>query len=352
MVTGSSKAARLAAPGRQVCLADRLRELFLRAELTAGVSVIAVFAFFAIAAGDHGFLSFVGTKNYLQVAAGIGIVATPITLLLVAGEFDLSVGTMTAAAGIVVAYPISFLGWPIWASMSAGLVAAAIVGTANGVLVVRFGIPSFLVTLGMMFFLRGVTLGLTLMLTGATQIFRLKALRAHDPMLPLFAGSVFGLPVALFWWLGMTAVAAHILTNTRYGNWIYASGGDPDAAAKMGIPVGPLKVALYVATAMSAVIVAMLEMFYVDLADVTQGLGKEFEAITSAVVGGAAITGGFGSPIGTALGALMFSMISQGFFYTDINDNWFYAFVGAMLILAVIVNGYTRGIAARRTLAK
>ena len=333
-------------------IGGRLWALVLRPELTAFVSVVAVFAFFTIAAGDHGFLSFVGTKNYLQVAAGIGIIATPITLLLVAGEFDLSVGTMIAAAEIVVAYPISFLGWPIWAAMCAGLVVAAMVGAVNGLLVVRLGIPSFLATLGMMFFLRGITLGLTLLATGATQIFRLKALRAHDPLLPLFTGTLFGLPVALFWWLGLAAVAAHVLTNTRYGNWIYASGGDRDAAAKMGVPVARLKIALYVVTAMSGVIVAMLEMFYVDLADVTQGLGKEFEAITAAVVGGAAITGGLGSPVGTALGTLMLGMISQGFFYTDINDNWFYAFVGAVLILAVVVNDHTRRLAMRRALPK
>jgi simple sugar transport system permease protein len=330
-------------------VAGRVRALLLRPELTALVSLVVVFAFFALTAGNQGFLTFVGTKNYLQVAAGIGIVASPITLLLVAGEFDLSIGTMIAAAGVVVAYPISFLGWPIWAATCAGLAAAAIIGAINGVLVVRLGIPSFLATLGMMFFLRGVTLGLTLFVTGATQIFRLKAPRLHDPFLPAFAGTVFGLPVALFWWLGLAAIAAYVLTNTRYGNWIYASGGDREAAVKMGVPVARLKIALYVLTAMSGVVVAMLEMFYVDVADVTQGLGKEFEAITAAVVGGAAITGGLGSPIGTALGALMLAMISQGFFYTDINDNWFYAFVGAMLITAVLVNGYTRKLALRNT---
>jgi simple sugar transport system permease protein len=138
------------------------------------------------------------------------------------------------------------------------------------------------------------------------------------------------------------AAAAYILANTRYGNWIYASGGDRDAAVKMGIPVGRLKVALYILTAMSAVVVGMVEMFYVDITDVTQGLGKEFEAITAAVVGGAAISGGIGSPIGTALGTLMFGMISQGFFYTDINDNWYYAFVGGMLVVVVTINSYTR----------
>jgi simple sugar transport system permease protein len=86
----------------------------------------------------------------------------------------------------------------------------------------------------------------------------------------------------------------------------------------------------------------MLNMFYVDVADVGQGLGKEFEAITAAVVGGTAITGGLGSPIGTAIGALMFGMISQGFFYTEINDSWYYAVMGGMLLIAVVINTLTR----------
>ncbi len=329
-----------------------IRALFLRPELTAFVGVVVVFAFFALTAGNYGFLSFTGTKNYLQVAAEIGIIATPVTLLLVAGEFDLSVGTMIAAAGIAVAYPISFLHWPLWASICSGLAVATLVGSVNGLLVVRLGMPSFLATLGMMFFLRGATLGITLLVTGATQIFRLKEDLAGDLLLPFFSGTRLGLPVAIYWWLLFVAVAAYVLANTRYGNWIYASGGDRDAAVKMGIPVGRLKVALYVATAMSAVVVAMVEMFYVDMTDVTQGLGKEFEAITAAVVGGAAISGGLGSPIGTAFGTLMFGMISQGFFYTDINDNWYYAFVGVMLIGAVTINSYTRRLALRQGRSK
>jgi simple sugar transport system permease protein len=190
------------------------------------------------------------------------------------------------------------------------------------------------------------------MATGATQIFRLKQSLAGDPLLPFFSGTPLGLPVAIYWWLASVAIAAYILANTRYGNWIYASGGDREAAVKMGIPVGRLKVTLYILTAASAVVVAMVEMFYVDITDVTQGLGKEFEAITAAVVGGAAISGGIGSPIGTALGTLMFGMISQGFFYTDINDNWYYAFVGAMLVAVVTINSYTRRAAMRQARPK
>lgn len=327
--------------------ANILRQLLVRPELTALVSTIAVFVFFAIAAGNAGFLTQVGTKNYLQVAAMIGIVGTPITLLLVAGEFDLSVGTMIGAAGVVVAYPIVAFGWPLWAAMGLGFAFAALIGAVNGLVVVRLAIPSFLVTLGMMFVLRGLGLAVSLIVAGTTQVYGLKAKLAGDFLYPLFVGNPLGLPVAFYWWIGLALLAAHILGNTRFGNWILASGGDADAAAKMGVPVHRVKVTLYVLTAMSAVIVAMLNMFYVDMADVAQGLGKEFEGITAAVVGGTAITGGIGSPLGTAIGALMFGMISQGFFYTDINDSWFYAIVGGMLLFAVVINTLTQRAAMR-----
>jgi simple sugar transport system permease protein len=320
----------------------RLRAALLRPELTALISTIAVFAFFAISAGSAGFLTFTGVRNFLQVAAIIGIVATPLTLLMVAGEFDLSVGVMIGTAGIAVAFPVVHLGWPLWGGIVSGLAVATIVGTINGIFVTQVRIPSFLVTLGMMFVLRGVTLAGTLLLAGTTQIFGIKSKLAGDPLLPLFSGDLAGLPVAIYWWLGLTVLAAYVLDNTKQGNWILASGGDADAAYKMGVPVSAVKIGLYIVTACSAVIVAMLNMFYVDMADVAQGLGKEFEAITAAVVGGTAITGGLGSPYGTALGALMFGMMSQGFFYTEINDSWFYAVVGGMLLIAVTVNTYTR----------
>ena len=327
---------------------QRLRAIILRPELTALVSTVAVFAFFAINAGDQGFLTFTGTRNYLQVAAEIGIIASPITLLLVAGEFDLSVGTMVGAAGIAVAYPIVHLGWPLWAALLSGFVLAAIVGCANGLLIVRLGIPSFLATLGMMFFLRGLTLAVTLLLTGTTQIYQLKDSLRGDPLLPVFAGTIRGMPVSIFWWLGLVLLCAYLLSRTRFGNWIYASGGDRDAAIKMGVPVETLKICLYVATASAAVLVAVVNMLFADMAEVAQGVGKEFEAIVAAVVGGAATTGGLGSPIGTAIGTLMFGMISQGFFYTNINDNWFYSFVGAVLVLAVVANKYARDVAMRQ----
>jgi simple sugar transport system permease protein len=120
----------------------------------------------------------------------------------------------------------------------------------------------------------------------------------------------------------------------------------------MGVPVSLVKACLFVYVSVSAVIVAADNMFYVDMADVAQGLGKEFEGITAAVIGGGATSGGFGSPIGTVLGALILRMISQGFFYTNINDNWYYSFVGAVLVIAVIVNKYARDAAMRRKIRR
>lgn len=324
-----------------------MASILLRPEITALASTIAVFLFFAILAGDQGFLTFDGTKNYLQVAALIGIIAAPVTLLLIAGEFDLSVGIMIGASGILIAYPVTALHWPLWAAVGLSVVAALAVGFINGFIVVRLGIPSFLVTLGMMFMLRGVSLAGTLEVAGTTQIFGLKKALAGDWLYLLFSVRIFGLPISIFWWLAVSCLAAYVLTNTRAGNWIYAAGGDRDASEKMGVPVAKVKIALFMLTSVSAVMVAMLNMFYVDIAEAQQGLGREFEAITAAVVGGTAITGGFGSPLGTICGALIFGMINQGFFYTNINNSWFYSVVGATLLAAVVINSYTRRAALR-----
>lgn len=319
----------------------------MRPELTAVAGTLLVFLFFAFDAGDSGFLTFLGTRNYLEVAAQIGIIVIPVTLLLIAGEFDLSVGVVIGLTGIVVAYSIETFGLPLAGGLLVGFAVAVLIGLINGLIVVRLGIPSFLVTLAMMFIIKGGGLAVTYKLVGTSQIFSMKSHLEGDPLLPLFSGTIFGFNISLAWWIVLTLVAAYVLERTKFGNWVFACGGDRDAAMKMGVPVGRVKVTLYVLTAMSSVIVSVLAMMVVDQADVAQGQGKEFEAVTAAVIGGAAITGGFGSPIGSFIGALMFGMVSQGFFYTDIDDNWFFAFVGALLLLAVVINKFVREAAMR-----
>lgn len=334
-------------PTRSHVRKSALRSTLLRPETTAIIGTIIVFLFFAWNAGDNGFLSPLGTRNYLEIAANIGILAVPITLLLIAGEFDLSVGVMIGAASIVVAYPIVYWGWPLGAALLVGSLFCIVVGSLNGLLVVRLGIPSFLVTLASMFIVKGAGLALTLLFVDSTQIFRVRSSLEGDWLLPLFSGTLFGMNISLAWWIVLTLVAAYVLSNTRFGNWIYASGGDREAAVKMGVPVARVKIVLYILVALASMLVGVLSMIHVDQANVVQGQGKEFEAAAAAVIGGAAITGGYGSPIGAFFGALLFGIVSQGFFYTDISDHWFYAFVGIVLLLAVAVNSAVRRRAAQ-----
>jgi simple sugar transport system permease protein len=327
---------------------EAIRAAMLRPELTAVVGAVAVFLYFAFTAGGTGFLSSVGTRNYLSVAAEVGIIATPITLLLIAGEFDLSVGAMMGTGGVLFAYAAVYWEWGVLLSFAFAMAGACLVGLINGLFVTKTNIPSFIITLAMMFILSGVTVAETNSLTGAPQISGIAAHLKGDPLLPLLNGHVLGLPASIYWWLGLTVAAAFALDRMRSGNWIYASGGNREAAVKTGVPVHRVKIVLFMATAAGAALAGILVIFVADLASISAGTGKEFQAAVAAVIGGALITGGYGSPIGTAFGALIFGMVNQGFFYTSIDDNWFATFVGAMLLIAVMINGYTRRLSMKR----
>jgi simple sugar transport system permease protein len=301
-----------------------------------------VFAFFAVIAGDEGFLTKNGAINYLEVAAQVGILAATVTLLMIAGEFDLSVGSMIGAAGVLLALPVTELGWPLWLALVFTFSAAALIGLINGLLVVRTGMPAFIVTLAALFILRGVTIGVTGLVTDSTQVVGVRESLEGDALLPLFANEVGGLPVSIFWWLALTIVAAWVLAQTRFGNWTFAAGGDAAAARSAGVPVGRVKVMLFCGTAVSAALVGVLVVLGTGSADVLGGELKEFEAITAAVIGGTLLTGGYGSVVGAAVGALIFGMVSQGIFFTGVAADWFQAVLGAMLLGAVLVNQLAR----------
>jgi simple sugar transport system permease protein len=282
-----------------------------------------------------------GTINYLEVAAELGILATAVTLLAIGGEFDLSIGSMIGAAGIVMGLTVVELGWPLWLCVPLAFAFAGVVGAGNGYLVVRTGLPSFIVTLAGLFVLRGVTIAVTRASTGATQVTGLTDNGPHA-IVSLFAGKVAGVPASVFWWLGLTAVATWVLARTQLGNWIYGTGGDQTAARNMGVPVARVKIILFVLTALAAALVAAIQVLGTNSADVLRGELKEFQAITATVIGGTLLTGGYGSAIGAAFGALIFGMVSQGIFFTGIDADWFQAFLGTMLLLAVLVNHYSR----------
>lgn len=322
---------------------DRLRGLVARPELTALAGAVAVFVFFVLTAGDSGFLTSQGTVNYLEVAAQLGIIAVFVTLLMIAGEFDLSVGSMLGAAGVIVAYSVTELAWPLWAALLFAGCAAALVGFLNGYLVMRTGLPSFIVTLAALFILRGATIAVTRIVTdGSTQVGGVEAATEGDPLRAVLAGELAGVPVSVVWWLALTAGATVVLAKTRFGNWVFGVGGDPEAARKLGVPVARVKISLFVLTAFAAMLVAAIGVLDNGAADVQQGQLKEFQAITAAVIGGTLLTGGYGTAVGTAFGALIFGMVSQGLFFTGVDADWFQAFLGAMLLAAVLVNRYVQ----------
>ena len=322
-----------------------LRRLLTRPELGAVAGAIIVFVFFAVVAGDRGFLTSTGTISYLEVSAQLGIVVIPVALLMIAGEFDLSVGSMIGAAGMLLAIPMAEFGWPLWAALLLAFGVALVVGFLNGYLVVKTGLPSFIVTLATLFALRGATIGFTRLITGRTQV---SGVQAEGSFLgALFAGEVAGIPVSIFWWLGLGALGTWILLRTTFGNWIFGTGGDPVAARNVGVPVNRVKILLFMATAAGATLLATLQVLDAGSADVLRGTLFEFQAIIATVIGGVLLTGGYGSVIGPMFGALIFGMVNQGIFFTGVNTDWFQVFLGAMLLIAVIVNNYIRQRAAR-----
>lgn len=153
---------------------------------------------------------------------------------------------------------------------------------------------------------------------------------------------VQGIPVSILWWIALSAVATWVLLGTRFGNWIFAVGGDANAARNVGVPVAKVKVRLFVMTALAAALFAAIQVLSVGSADTARGLQKEFEAIIAVVIGGTLLTGGYGSAIGAVFGALIFGTVQMGIFYTGIDTDWFKAFMGAMLLAAVLFNDYIR----------
>ncbi len=343
-----------------------LRRIFGRPELGAVAGTILVFIFFAVVARGTGMFSALGVINFLEVSAQLGIIAVAACLLMIGGEFDLSIGSMIGAAGVIIAIPAVQFGWPLWLCILLAFAVACLVGYINGTIVIRTGLPSFIVTLAALFILRGLTIGFTRLITGRTQVSGLRPSIENDWLAPVFTAEVgypvfkwlagmgwivarpdgeplvTGVPMSIVWWVVLTVVASWVLLRTRVGNWIFACGGDANAARNVGVPVSKVKIGLFMFTACAATIFACVQVLDQGSADVLRGVLKEFEAIIAAVIGGTLLTGGYGSAIGASFGALIFGTVRQGIFYTGVNTDWFQVFLGAMLLIAVIFNNFIR----------
>lgn len=315
-------------------------------ELGPLVALVLVWVFFALVAGPP-FRSLEGSAAWLNAAAPLGILAVAVGLLMIGGEFDLSVGSVIGLSGMALMLLTTGAHWPIGAAVVVVLAGAVVIGVVNGLLVVRTGVPSFLVTLGSLFVLRGLTIALSRLFTGRTQLGGLDGVPGYGFWRALLAFDVGRFGGSLLWWLALTIAAAWLLRRTPAGNWIYAAGGAPEAARAAGVPVHRVKMALFAATAACAALVGVMQAVRFTGADALRGEGQEFRAIVAAVIGGTLLTGGYGSAVGIALGALIFGMVQQGIVITGVDADWFQVFLGAMLIAAVLVNDWMR----RRALA-
>jgi len=322
----------------------RLRRVLVRPELGSLVGAIIVLVFFAAQSGV--FRSPAGVANWLDPASTYGIMAVAVALLMIGGEFDLSAGVMTGSIGLVVGILSTKYNWNVWLAILVALIFAIAVGFFNGYLVVRTGLPSFIVTLGSYLMLQGLNLGITKHLTGTVQVTGISASDGFRSAHFLFASAVVidgtHYKISIVWWIAITALATYLLLRTRSGNWIFSVGGDPGAARNVGVPAGRTKVALFVGTSCAAWLVGTMTVLRLTSAQANSGIGNELIFIVAAVIGGCLLTGGFGSAVGASLGALIFGMVSAGIVYVGWDADWFKFFLGAMLLLAVLANRLVR----------
>ncbi|WP_262297984.1 ABC transporter permease [Microvirga sesbaniae] len=351
---------------------ERLREVSLltkimrRPELGALAGLVLVTIFF-LSTADASMFTLAGIMNILSPAAQLGILAIAAALLMIGGEFDLSIGSMVAFTGLVFGAFITLSGWPLLLAIAATLAVAAVLGGLNGQMVIRTRLPSFIVTLAFLFILRGLSLvGLKWATGGSTQMRGIgdqagdglvrelfsgvafegvfSWLAAHDVIakFPNGTPTVTGVPISIVWFVVFALTATWLLLRTRAGNWIFAAGGDANAARNSGVPVDRVKTSLFMLTACAAALVAILTVLDAGSTDARRGFQKEFEAIIAAVIGGCLLTGGYGSAIGAFFGAIIFGMVSIGLTYTRFDSDWFQVFLGAMLLLAVLFNNFIR----------
>ncbi|SDN52108.1 simple sugar transport system permease protein [Ensifer sp. YR511] len=315
--------------------------LFRRPEAGAFLGLFGVFVFFLVF-GSIDFLKPSGAASWLNVAANLGIVAFPIGLLMIAGELDISIGSMIPAGSMTVAIISGYYGLPIWIGIAASLALGVFVGLVNGILVVRTNVPSLIVTLGTLFAVAGLVLGLSVLLTGTTSV-ALKAPGIAKFLFGQFVANTF--QVIIFWWLALTALYVYVVHYSPWGNWIFAMGGDKISARNAGIPTARLTIALFVLSSTSAAFVGMCQAILFNSAQVSAGMSFIFNSIISVVVGGVLLTGGFGSIIGIFFGTITFAVVNQGIYFTSFDRNWSSLIIGVMLLLAVLMNNTFRSMA-------
>lgn len=329
-----------AAPAGRRLLARALTRPSLAALLALAV-VVLVFGLRA-----PGLLTWGGLAAILDTAAILGIGGVGVALLLIAGHFDLSIGAVAVGSALVSALLVENAGWGAWPALLLSLLCALVVGLVNGLLVVSTGMPSFLATLATFLVLEGSTLAGAHRVTGGVSVEGLgsspgwsSATAVFDSTLEIGSGRF---RVSLLWFLGATALAAWVLWRTRFGNAVFATGGARRAARELGVAVRRTTVVLFCLTAVAGWLIGTLGLLRTGGVQVNTGLAREVDLVVVAVIGGCLLSGGYGSPFGAALGALLYGVAREGIVLAGWNREWFEALLGVLLLLALLANGVVR----------
>ncbi|KEO55403.1 ABC transporter permease [Thioclava pacifica] len=299
------------------------------------LSLIGVLLVYVILGGvDLGKL--MGAASWVNYAARIGIVALFVGLLMISGEIDISIGAMIPAGAMTTAIISGYYGMPMIFGVLGALAIGVIVGLFNGYIVTRTTVPSLIVTLGTLVAMQGIVLAGSKLLTGGASV----PLEAPGWAKTIFGDLMFGgsHQVVILWWIGLAVVVWFVMHETKYGNWIFAIGGDKVSARNAGIPVDKITIALFVGTATAASFVGMCNAILFNSAQVSGGMNDIFNIIVSVVVGGVLLTGGFGSIPGVFIGTITFAIVNKGIDFTSIDRNWSNLIIGIMLLIAVGMN--------------
>ncbi|WP_375691792.1 ABC transporter permease [Pseudooceanicola sp. LIPI14-2-Ac024] len=312
-----------------------------RPEAGSLLGLVVVFVFFWMVSGAI-FVSPAGFASWLNVAAEIGIVALPIGLLMIAGELDLSVGAVIPASSLTLAIASGHYGLsePVGIALALGF--GLLIGALNGWLVLKTRVPSLIVTIGTMFAVMGLTLGMSVLLTGSTSTNIVPA-PFWKSLFGSFVGGMF--QVTIFWWGAFVVIIGFALHLAPVGNWIYALGGDKVSARNAGIPTEKLTIWLFMLSGFCAAFVGVSQAMVYQSAQVAGGQSFIFNSIMCVVIGGVLLTGGFGSVVGIVLGTVTFAMVNQGIYFTGFDPNYGSVIIGALLLAAVLMNDVFRKMA-------
>ncbi|MES0068661.1 ABC transporter permease [Mesorhizobium sp. M0074] len=322
-------------------MTDAIKSFLRRPDAGSILSLVGVVLFFVIFGGVD-LRTLVSAASWVNFAANLGIVAIPLGLLMISGELDISIGALIPAGSMTTAILTGYYGMPMMVGIVGALAVGVMVGLVNGLLTVRTSVPSLIITLGTLVAMQGVVLSASVLLTGNASV----AVTAPGWAKFLFGQLIGGShQVIIVWWIIIAVIVGFVVHQTRYGNWLFAMGGDRISARNAGIPTGRMTIALFVLSAVSATFVGMCQAIQFNSAQVSGGMSFIFNAIVSVVVGGVLLTGGFGSVIGIFVGTVTFAIVSQGIYFTQIDRNWSNLIIGVMLLVAVLMNQSFRELA-------